>query len=201
MRPLTTDDLLPLDEYASRRREFHEAHDRYLDRYRRVRLGPRATLIFQNRQTLWFHVQELARIARLPATDCLQPHLDAYNRLLPGRGQLQAALVIDQNDPGRTADDLKPWQEFTGNDLRLCVGNCAVSARLVTCRPEDRCLGVVHWVVFEPDAATRRCLADFRQTTTFGIFRGFYSYVSAPVSDEMRQSLLDDLAMSDRDAA
>jgi hypothetical protein len=65
MRPLTLDDLLPLHEYATRRREFFTSQDNYLDRYRRVRLGPRLTLLFVNRQTLWFQVQELLRIARL----------------------------------------------------------------------------------------------------------------------------------------
>ena len=41
MDALTLDDLLPLEEFAGRRREFFTAHLRYLDRYRRVRLGPR----------------------------------------------------------------------------------------------------------------------------------------------------------------
>ena len=40
MNALTLDDLLPLEEFAGRRREFFEAHARYLDRYRRVRIGP-----------------------------------------------------------------------------------------------------------------------------------------------------------------
>ena len=37
MRPLTLDDLIPLEEYAGRRREFFDSYQRYLDRYRRVR--------------------------------------------------------------------------------------------------------------------------------------------------------------------
>ena len=57
MEALTADDLLPLDEYAGRRRELFASHARYLDRYRRVRLGPRVTLLFENRQTLWFRAQ------------------------------------------------------------------------------------------------------------------------------------------------
>src|SRR4051812_32377967 len=65
MNGLTLDDLLPLHEYAGRRREFFEAQGRYLDRYRRVRVGPRVTLLFENRQTLWFRLQELLRVARL----------------------------------------------------------------------------------------------------------------------------------------
>jgi len=48
MLPLTVDDLLPLEEYASRRKEFFDSHRRYVDRYRRVRIGPRLTLIFEN---------------------------------------------------------------------------------------------------------------------------------------------------------
>ena len=49
--PLTFDELLPLDEYASRRKEFFDSHRRYVDRYRRVRIGPRLTLVFENRRT------------------------------------------------------------------------------------------------------------------------------------------------------
>src|SRR5206468_570619 len=40
MRPLTPDDLLPLEEFARQRRDHFTAHTRYVDRYRRVRLGP-----------------------------------------------------------------------------------------------------------------------------------------------------------------
>src|SRR6516225_6673804 len=98
MRPLTLDDLMPLDEYAGRRREFFESHRRYLDRYRRVRTGPRLTLLFENRQTLWFRVQELLRVARLAEPGLVQQELDLYNRLLPGRGWLQAALLIEVAD-------------------------------------------------------------------------------------------------------
>src|SRR5207245_2794463 len=54
MKGLTPDDLLPLDDFAARRRELFESHVRYVDRYRRVRLGPCLTLLFENRQTLWF---------------------------------------------------------------------------------------------------------------------------------------------------
>src|SRR6516164_1557600 len=94
MNALTLDDLLPLEEYAGRRQEFFDAHDRYLDRYRRVRIGPRLTLLFANRQTLWFQVHEVLRVARLSEPLRVRQELDVYNRLLPGRERLQAALLI-----------------------------------------------------------------------------------------------------------
>src|ERR1700682_3973010 len=104
MRPLTLDDLLSLDEYTDRRREVFESLDRYLDRYRRVRIGPDLTLLFENRQTLWFRLQEVLRIARLSEPEQVQEELDLYNRLLPGRGQLQAALLIETGKGGRVTE-------------------------------------------------------------------------------------------------
>src|SRR5687767_10443252 len=119
MLPLTADDLLPLEEYASRRKEFFDSHRRYVDRYRRVRVGPRLTLVFENRQTLWFRVQEVIRIARLADAHEVQQELNLYNRLLPAKDLLQAALLIDVADPTQLARELAPWQELTGDQLRL----------------------------------------------------------------------------------
>src|SRR5436190_18388715 len=121
MKALTLDDLLPLDEFAGRRREFFSAHNRYLDRYRRVRLGPRTTLVFENRQTLWFRVQEILRVARLAEPARVQQELDLYNRLLPGRDCLQAALLI-RVDESRLAEELAPWRELRGEQLALQLG-------------------------------------------------------------------------------
>src|ERR1700691_1488801 len=110
MEALTLDDLLPLDEFADRRREFFADHVRYLDRYRRVRLGPSLTLLFENRQTLWFRVQEVLRVARLAEPARVRQELDLYNRLLPGRDRLQAALLIRIGEGPRLSEELAPWQ-------------------------------------------------------------------------------------------
>jgi hypothetical protein len=199
MLPLTVDDLLPLREYASRRREFCESHRRYLDRYRRVRIGPRVTLVFENRQTLWFRVQEIVRVARLADPMHLQEQLDLYNGLLPGLNRLHAALLIDVTDETRLAEELAPWQTLHGDDLRMHLGDAVVLAHLVTCRPEDRCVGAAHWVEFLLDDAARRGLADFSQPAFFELTHPAYRHHSPLLGDEIRQSLLDDLALSDRD--
>jgi hypothetical protein len=199
MLPLTLDDLLPLDEYASRRRELFESLGRYQDRYRRVRVGPRATLLFENRQTLWFRVHEVIRVARLAEPARLQEHLDWYNALLPGKDQLQAALLIGVQDEARTTEELAAWRDFRGEHLRLVVGESALPAALVTCRPEDLSIGAAHWVQFAVDLAARQKLADFRLPAHFEISLPAYQHQGPPLSDEVRQSLLDDLTLSDRD--
>lgn len=201
MRPLTREDLLPIDEYAGRRREFFESHLRYLDRYRRVRIGPHVTLLFENRQTLWFRLQELLRIARLAEPARVQQELDLYNCLLPGRDQLQASLLIDVGDEGRIMEELAQWQDLRGKDLTFRIGDKRYVSRLVTCRPEDRCIGAAHWVQFFLDDLGRRQLADGRLPALLEMSHKSYNHRSPPLSDDVRQSLLDDLELSDRDAA
>jgi hypothetical protein len=199
MLPLTLEDLLPLEEYAGRRREFFESHRRYLDRYRRVRIGPRLTLIFENRQTLWYRVQEIVRIARLADGARLQQELDLYNTLLPGRDQLQAALLIEVENNG-LVQELATWQSLQGDHLHLQVGDQLVPATLLTCRPEDRCAGAAHWVQFTIPPPVRPLLADLQLAVFFRFDDGNYQHQTPPLSDDVRQSLLDDLALSERDA-
>jgi hypothetical protein len=201
MRPLTLDDLLPLEEYVGRRPELFAAHARYLDRYRRVRVGPQVTLVFENRQTLWFHMQELLRVARLADPLRVQQELDWYNRLLPGRDRLQAALVIDIPEGPAWAEQVRIWQDLAGDDVRLRPGDESVPARLTTCRPEDRCAGTTHWLEFAVTADVRRALADGREPVFFAVEHKTYQHRSALLSEALRRSLLDDLELSDRDRA
>jgi hypothetical protein len=193
MRQLTPDDLLPLEEFAGQRRQHFEAHVRYVDRYRRVRLGPRLTLLFENRQTLWFRVQEVLRVARLADPARVLEELAVYNRLLPGRGRLQAALLIEVS-----GEDVG-WKTLRGGEVRLRVGGTAVPAELVTCRPEDCAVGAAQWVHFDVDDHARRRLADFRHLAHFEVVNPSYQHESGPLSEDVRQSLLDDLKLSEGD--
>jgi hypothetical protein len=198
MKALTFDDLLPLEEFATRRPEFFAAHSRYLDRYRRVRIGSSLTLLFENRQTLWFRLQEILRVARLTEPKQVQQELDLYNRLLPRRNRLQAALLL-KVDEARLSEELAAWQNLRGEELCLHLGEVRYPANLLTCRPEDRCIGTAHWVQFVLDERGRQLLGDFDLPAHFAVRRANYSHDSAPLGDEVRQSLLDDLQMSDRD--
>lgn len=199
MQALTTEDLLPLDEFASRRRELFNATQRYLDRYRRVRVGPTATLVFENRQTLWFRVQEVLRVARLSDPTRVNQELALYNRLLPGKDRLQAALLIAVREGANLRDELLPWQELRGDQLALHLGPLRYPANLLTCRPEDRCIGAAHWVQFVLDAEGRGLLANPRHVAHVSVSLPLYAHDSGQLGDEVRNSLLDDLSLSDRE--
>jgi hypothetical protein len=201
MRPLALDDLMPLADYASRRSEFFAAHGRYLDHYRRVRVGPRVTLVFENRQTLWYRVHELLRVARLADSTRVQQELDWYNRLLPGRDTFQAAVVIDMGDGPDLDEQLKHWQGLKGDCMRLVAADFTVRAQLLTCRPEDLCIGAAHWLTFQISGEMRSALGDSRRAAFIEIAHETYQHRSAPLTDRVRRSLMDDLELSDRDRA
>ncbi len=200
MRPLTLDDLLPLADYAARRQEFFTSLQRYLDRYRRVRIGPEATLVFENRQTLWFRVQEVLRVARLSEPPWIQDELDLYNRLLPTPNRLQAALLIDLGEPALWTERLAAWADLDGTQVRLRVGEQSLPAELITCRPEDRCLGAAHWIQLTVDAEGRNLLGDFARPALIEIDRPGYHHTSGPLTTDVRQSLVDDLVLSEQHA-
>lgn len=199
MRPLTLDDLVALDEFADRRRDYFESLSRYVDRYRRIRLGPVLTLLFENRQTLWFRIQEVIRIARVSEPGLVQQELDLHNRLLPERNQLHASLLIDVPAAKRLSEELNFWRDLSNDAIRLDISGQKYGAQLITCRPEDRCVGAAHWVLFQLDAEGRRRFADLRYPAHFEINHADYRHFSQNLNDELRQSLLDDLELSDRD--
>lgn len=199
MPPLTPDDLLPLDEYVARRPELLASQAKYLDRYRRVRLGPRLTLVFENRQTLWFRVQEVLRVARLADPALVQAELNVYNGLLPARGTWQAALILDIDDGPEWGAELASWHDLSGDHLALVAGGETLRPRLVTCRPEDRCAGTAHWLAFTPSPAFRAALGDPRLAAHAAADYRTYRH-QTPLSAGVRKSLLDDLTLAERAA-
>lgn len=196
MRLLTLDDLLPLDEYADRRTELFESMERYIDRHRRVRVGPEVTLVFENRQTLWFRLQEVLLITRLVEPARVQEELDVYNHLLPHNGTLQAGLFIGPDGSAFLGRVPEAWRGLKGAEVRLRLGEERFAGRLVTGGLQGQCAhcgGAIHWVEFAPGAVGRQRLTDPRQLAHVEVEHSGYRHTSAPLSVDMRQSLANDL--------
>ena len=94
---LTLDDIADLRAYERERDEFR-AHVIELKRTRRVSLGPVVSLVFENRDTIRFQIQEMARAERILTDAGIQAELDIYNALMPEPGQLSATLFIELTD-------------------------------------------------------------------------------------------------------
>src|SRR5262249_47653123 len=137
--------------------------------------------------------QEVLCIARLHEPTLVQQELDLFNRLLPDPNCLQAAMMVAVEDEARFREELAPWQQLQGGQLRLLIGPNQYPANLFTCRPEDRCVGTTHWVQFVLDLPGRVLLADRGQAVRFTVNLPEYKHESEPLPEEVRQSLLEDL--------
>jgi Protein of unknown function (DUF3501). len=88
MQKLTRTDLLTLEAYAQQRDEFRArvmAHKKK----RTVHIGEHLTLIFEDRLSVQYQVQEMLRIERIFEAAGIQDELDAYNPLIPNWPQSQ----------------------------------------------------------------------------------------------------------------
>lgn len=97
MTALTRADLYSLEIYAIERAAFRArvlAHKRA----RRLALGAHATLLFEDRLTIQYQIQEMLRIERIFEPEAIQAELDAYNPLIPGGHDLKATLLIEYAD-------------------------------------------------------------------------------------------------------
>ncbi len=98
MNKLTVDDLYPLETYARLRPEFrervmeHKAH-------RRLSLGKHLSLLFEDRLTMHYQVQEMLRAERIFEPADIEAELAAYNPLIPDGSNWKATLSIEYPDP------------------------------------------------------------------------------------------------------
>src|SRR5215207_7237728 len=123
---LTLDDIADLRAYERERVGFR-AHVIALKKRRRVAVGPFVTLVFENRDTIRFQIQEMARAERILTDEAIQTELDIYNPLVPEPGRLAATMFI-----GLTSKpDMEGWlPKLVGIEraVRLRIGDDVVAA-------------------------------------------------------------------------
>lgn len=105
MDKLTRSDLLPLERYAAERPAFRAraiAHKKT----RALPLGAHASLLFEDRLTVQYQVQEMLRIERIFEAAGIQDELDAYNPLIPDGQNLKATMLLEFPDPAERAERL-----------------------------------------------------------------------------------------------
>ena len=94
MKALAREDLLSLEHYAQQRPAIRSrvmAHKKARTLY----LGAHLTLIFEDRLTVQYQVQEMLRIERIFEATGIQDELDAYNPLIPDGDNLKATLMLE----------------------------------------------------------------------------------------------------------
>ncbi|MEX0767444.1 MAG: DUF3501 family protein [Microthrixaceae bacterium] len=150
-RKLKLNDIADLREYERTRDEFR-SHIISLKKRRRVGLGLFLTLLFENRETILFQIQEMARAEKILSDEGILSQLAAYNPLIPEPGTLSATLFLELT----SEEQLREWLpkllgiqrslvlRFAGHELR-CVVDEDHEAQLT----REDITASVHYIRFE----------------------------------------------------
>ena len=195
MKRLGREDLLSTQDYE-RQREAFRSRIIELKRKRRISVGPLITLVFENRETLLFQVQEMIRVERIVDPAKVQDELDVYNELLPGPDELSATLLIEITEEAK----MKEWLDrFMGLDrgqtLAITANGEQAFAEFEGGHSHETKISAVHFVRFRPTTAMKEAFADLRKSVTIGVNHGGYQE-DVPVPGSMREEWLADLKES-----
>jgi len=97
MKKLIRSDLLSLEKYAEARSQFRGEVLQH-KRHRKIALGRHITLLFEDRLTIQYQVQEMLRAERIFEPNGIEEELAAYNPLIPDGSNLKATMLIEYED-------------------------------------------------------------------------------------------------------
>jgi len=192
MKPLTVQDLLPADEYERRRNDFRRRIIE-LKENRRIAVGDLVTLVFENRDTILFQVQEMVRAEHIVAAERIREEVETYNEQIPGPGELSATLFIEITESRNVKQTLDRFQGIDqGLTVGLQLGNEKVYGVFEQGRAKEDKISAVHYVRFLVSDNEKKQLAKLTEPIEIFIHHsGYQAHVAVP--DKMRMALLQDL--------
>lgn len=105
MKPITPLEVLPVTTYDRVRPVLRPLCIAEKAR-RRLAVGPHLTLMFENRQTVWYQIQEILRTERIFEDAAINAEVETYNELIPRPGELFATLLIEYAEPAERDAEL-----------------------------------------------------------------------------------------------
>ncbi len=97
MKPIERGEVLGLADYEEVRERFR-ARVIGEKKVRRLQLGPRASAMFENRDTVLLQIQEMLRTERITRPAAVDHEIATYNELIPGPNELSFTLMIEIPD-------------------------------------------------------------------------------------------------------
>jgi hypothetical protein len=191
-RKLTLDDIADLRAYEQER-PAHLERIIALKSNRRMMVGPFVTFVFENRDTMRFQIQEMARAEKMIRIEQIEEELAAYNPLIPDPGELSTTMLIEL----RTEEELREWlPKLVGIERKIVIriGSEKVAAAVDPSHAEqltrEDVTSAVHYVRFKLTETQIEAFA--RESVALAIEHPSYRY-ETPFSEETKASLLEDL--------
>jgi hypothetical protein len=189
MKALTLSDIKDIAQYEKERDEFRKRIIE-LKKLRRIAVGDIITLVFENRETLLFQVQEMMRAERIVHDDKIQYELDTYNALLPGPMELSATLFIEIDNLKELRRRL-PTLLGIEEHLWLVIGEEKIQAKFEEGRSTEEKLSTIHYVRFAVTPRQAAALKDPAVEVALEFDHPNYTNRQA-ISQEIRNELAKD---------
>ena len=190
MKKVILDDILGFAAYENVRQQFREEIIEKKKR-RRISVGDKVTLVFENRDTVIFQIQEMLRAERIADLDKVREEIAVYNELVPDAGELSATLFLEIEDQSHLREDLL---KFLGIDetVLIRVGKHTVAGRFEEGRSKEDKISAVQYVKFPLGGEARQAFLDGEKTE---LVIDHPNYKGRTVlSPEVQKSLAQDLA-------
>ena len=161
-----------------------------LKKRRRIGVGDKVTLVFENRDTVIFQIQEMMRAEKIADLDKIREEIEVYNELIPAPGELSATLFLEIENQTHLREDLL---QFLGIDeaVYLKVGSHSIHARFEEGRSKEDKISAVQYIKFPFDEPA---LQAFVKGEKAELVIGHPNYkASTLIESKTRQSLMEDL--------
>lgn len=191
---ITRQDLVALPTYRQGRDEYLSKMIQY-KKARRMKLGKDISLLFENRQTVLFQIQELAHSEDLTDVKELDEYIDIYSGMLPGDDELSATLFIESDNQAHLSQmliDLKGLEHH----LFLQVGDEKLQAVFEEEHDDRDFTTSVHYLKFPLTGTAKAYLTtgSYEHESVRVILDHPNLQVDAPLSPDHIASLAKDLA-------
>jgi Protein of unknown function (DUF3501) len=193
MQKLDRKDLWSLEDYAQKRTSFREqvmAHKKD----RSLSIGAHVRLLFEDRLTMQYQVQEMLRAERIYEAEGIQDELNVYNALIPDGDNWKATLLIEFED---VSERQKALARLIGIENRTWV-QVGAQEPVYAIADEDMerenadKTSSVHFLRFQLTPAMIKSLKKGAALNA-GVSHENYNQSVRPVPDDLRKSLIADL--------
>ena len=158
MKPIERGEVLGLAEYEAVRDRFRA---RVIDekKRRRVRLGPQASCVFENRDTMLLQIQEMLRTERITREGAILHEIETYNQLVPGDRELSATVLVEIDEKAERERFLVEAKGLDRSFSLVVDGERCPGMHDAAREHPDRTTAV-HYLKFPLTAAADRALRD-----------------------------------------
>ena len=195
MDKVRLDEVEPLEEYA-RHRDGVRRRMMELRTRRRIALGDRISLSFENRETVGYQIQEMCHAEGIRKPEAVGHEVETYNDLIPGEGELSATLMIEITETERIKPEL---DRLLGLDLEgvvtMRVGAHTVPVAWEAGHSDERRIAAVQYVRFQLSEPARKALLAGAEVTFLVAHPNYQAMAHA--GDDLKRELRADLGAPD----